>query len=91
MAQAENLGNTFISSDKINLIKMSGNPEIGQLLACLKQRLCDNMHSLRKIEEEQEAFALHYHDCTKLNATLQHLATQPQNHQNLEVKEKLLR
>ena len=91
VAQAENLGNTFISSDKINLIKMSGNPEIGQLLACLKQRLCDNMHSLRKIEEEQEAFALHYHDCTKLNATLQHLATQPQNHQNLEVKEKLLR
>ncbi|XP_029171422.1 signal transducer and activator of transcription 5B [Nylanderia fulva] len=87
VAQAENLGNTFVSNDK----KMPTNPEISHVLGFLKQRLCENMHSLRKIEEEQEAFALHYHECTKLNATLQHLNTQPQNHQNMDVKEKLLR
>ncbi|XP_066996363.1 signal transducer and activator of transcription 5B isoform X2 [Anabrus simplex] len=65
--------------------------EIAQQLDYLRRRTQETGEDLRKMEQEQEAFALQYHECTKLNAHLQHLQTQPKNQQNVELENKLRR
>nr|CAD7194181.1 unnamed protein product [Timema douglasi] len=67
------------------------NAEIAQQLDFLSRHTQETGGDLRKMEQEQEAFALQYHECTKLNAHLQHVQTLPQNQQNLEVETKLRR
>ncbi|GLG97418.1 Signal transducer and transcription activator [Gryllus bimaculatus] len=69
--------------------------EIAQQLDFLRRRTQETGEDLRKMEQEQESFALQYHECTKLNAHLQHLQTQgqtqPPSQQNIEVEKKLRR
>ncbi|KAK6639420.1 hypothetical protein RUM43_007693 [Polyplax serrata] len=65
--------------------------ELAQQLDILRRRTHDTAEDLRKMEQDQEAFALHYHECTKINAHLQHLQTQGQNPQNVELEKKLKR
>ena len=43
------------------------NAEIAQQLDYLRRRTQETGEDLRKMEQEQEAFALQYHECTKLN------------------------
>jgi len=90
--QVENaaLGRGGIVDPGLPLITDS-NAEIAQQLDYLRRRTQETGEDLRKMEQEQEAFALQYHECTKLNAHLQHLQTQPQNEQNVELERKLRR
>ena len=39
----------------------------------LRQRTQDTSEDLRRMEQEQEAFALEYHELTKIQANLTHL------------------
>ncbi|XP_059486030.1 signal transducer and activator of transcription 5B isoform X2 [Neocloeon triangulifer] len=77
------------------LLHPVGNPqdvvqaEINQQLEYLRLRTQKTGEECRRIEQEQEAFALQYHECTKLNAHLQHLGTLPRTPENLEMEEKL--
>lgn len=41
--------------------------ELAQQLDLLRRRTHDTAEDLRKMEQDQEAFALHYHECTKIN------------------------
>ena len=52
----------------------------------LRQRTQDTGEYLRRMEQEQEAFALEYHELTKIQANLAHLQSQPQSpqHQDFE-------
>ncbi|PNF23502.1 Signal transducer and activator of transcription 5B [Cryptotermes secundus] len=90
--QVENvaLGRGGIVAPGLSLIPDS-NAEIAQQLDYLRRRTQETGEDLRKMEQEQESFALQYHECTKLNAHLQHLQTQPQNQQNVELEKKLRR
>uniref|UniRef100_A0A0K8T940 Signal transducer and activator of transcription n=1 Tax=Lygus hesperus TaxID=30085 RepID=A0A0K8T940_LYGHE len=64
--------------------------EILQQIEVIRSRTQDTAEELRRMEQEQEAFALQYHECTKLNAHLSHLQNQPQtNPQNMELDKKL--
>ncbi|XP_071451764.1 signal transducer and activator of transcription 5B isoform X2 [Hetaerina americana] len=64
--------------------------EIAQQVEYLRRRTQDTGEDLRRMEQEQEAFALQYHECFKLKAHLQHLQTQLHNQPNLDL-EKLRR
>ncbi|KAF7994788.1 hypothetical protein HCN44_004260 [Aphidius gifuensis] len=65
--------------------------EIVQQVDALRQRTNETGEDLQHMSQEQEAFALTYHECTKINAHLNQLATHPQSQQNLESEQKLLR
>lgn len=45
--------------------------EIAQQVDLLRRRTTDTGQDLRKMEQEQEAFALHYHECTKSNGMVE--------------------
>ncbi|XP_076677869.1 signal transducer and transcription activator Stat92E isoform X2 [Andrena cerasifolii] len=92
VAQVENLGGALMSmtGGKVGLIS-DAVAEIAQHVESLRRRTQETGEDLRKMEQEQEAFAISYHECTKLNAHLQHLATQPQNQQNLDLEKKIRR
>ena len=49
------------------LLVPDSNAEIAQQLDFLRRRTQETGEDLRKMEQEQEAFALQYHECTKLN------------------------
>lgn len=73
--------------------------EIMSQLELFRTRTTETGEDLRKMEQEQEAFAIQYHECTKLNAHLTHLSSQnsqphmspQQTQQNKEVETKLRR
>lgn len=73
--------------------------EIMSQLDLFRSRTQETGEDLRKMEQEQEAFAIQYHECSKLTAHLSHLNSQnsqphmsPQQTQhNKEVETKLLR
>lgn len=44
--------------------------EIAQQIDVLRHRTTETMKLLRQMEQEQEGFALHYHECTKLNGSI---------------------
>ncbi|KZC10554.1 Signal transducer and activator of transcription 5B [Dufourea novaeangliae] len=92
VAQVENLGGALMSmaGGKVGLIS-DAVAEIAQHVESLRRRTQETGEDLRKMEQEQEAFAISYHECTKLNAHLQHLATQPQNQQNIDLEKKIRR
>lgn len=92
VAQVENLGGALIgmAGGKVGLIS-DAVAEIAQHVESLRRRTQETGEDLRKMEQEQEAFAISYHECTKLNAHLQHLATQAQNQQNLDIEKKIRR
>ncbi|GLV38891.1 Signal-transducer and activator of transcription protein at 92E [Carabus blaptoides fortunei] len=60
-------------------------------LELLRRHTQDSGEDLRRMEQEQESFALQYHECTKLNAHLQQLTTQPQSQQATTSEQKLIR
>ncbi|XP_029036779.1 signal transducer and transcription activator Stat92E isoform X1 [Osmia lignaria lignaria] len=92
VAQLENLGGALMTmaGGKVGLIS-DAVAEIAQHVESLRRRTQETGEDLRKMEQEQEAFAISYHECTKLNAHLQHLATQPQNQPNLDLEKKIRR
>ncbi|XP_026271411.1 signal transducer and activator of transcription 5B isoform X3 [Frankliniella occidentalis] len=65
--------------------------EIAQQIDVLRHRTSETGKLLRQMEQEQEGFALHYHECTKLNAHLQHLQSQQPNQQNVELEKAVSR
>lgn len=93
VAQVENLGGGLMSMAHGRVGLMVGNAvtEIAQQVEGLRHRTQETGEDLRKMEQEQEAFAISYHECTKLNAHLQHLATQTQSQQSLEAEKKIRR
>ncbi|XP_049786720.1 signal transducer and activator of transcription 5B isoform X3 [Schistocerca cancellata] len=67
------------------------NTEIAQQLDYLRRQTHETGEDLRRIEQEQEAFALQYHECTKVNAHLQHIQTQQRTPQIIEMEKKLMK
>ncbi|XP_034234971.1 signal transducer and activator of transcription 5B-like isoform X3 [Thrips palmi] len=65
--------------------------EIAQQVDVLRHRTTETGKLLRQMEQEQENFALHYHECTKLKAHLQHLQSQLINQQNIELEKTVRR
>lgn len=93
VSQIENLGGSILSMscEKVNTMIGDTITEISQQLDMLRRRMFDNGEDLRKLEQEQEAFALVYHECTKINASLQQLTTQPQTQHSVDAEKKLRR
>uniref|UniRef100_A0A0P4VTF2 Signal transducer and activator of transcription n=2 Tax=Scylla olivacea TaxID=85551 RepID=A0A0P4VTF2_SCYOL len=65
--------------------------EIVNELDILHRRTRETADILRQLEQEQESFALQYHDCTKINAHLSHIQSQEKSPQNREVEANLRR
>lgn len=92
VAQVENLGGLMnMAAGRVGLMVGDAVAEIAQQVEVLRRKTQETGEDLRKMEQEQEAFAISYHECTKLNAHLQHLATQPQNQQSLDLEKKIRR
>ncbi|KAG8033982.1 hypothetical protein G9C98_008463 [Cotesia typhae] len=93
VAQVENLGGALMSMAHGRVGMMVGDSvtEIAQQVEALRRRTQETGEDLRKMEQEQEAFAISYHECTKLNAHLQQLATHPQNQQSIDAEKKIRR
>ena len=90
VAQVDDLGGTMM----MNIVgdpMMVGDAatEIAQQFDSLRRGTQETDEDLRKMAQELEAFALSYHECTKINATLQHLSTQPHSQQNLEYEQRV--
>ncbi|KAJ8920971.1 hypothetical protein NQ315_015765 [Exocentrus adspersus] len=64
------------------------NAEVLHKIEILRSRTHSISEDLRRMEQEQEAFALQYHECTKINAALQQMSGQP-NPQSLATLQKL--
>ncbi|XP_043192536.1 signal transducer and activator of transcription 5B-like isoform X2 [Amphibalanus amphitrite] len=66
--------------------------EIIQQIQYLRQRVHDAGEDYEKMKQEQESFAIQYHECAKLNATLQHIQGQRgQNPLGVEQEKELKR
>ncbi|XP_050693053.1 signal transducer and activator of transcription 5B-like isoform X3 [Eriocheir sinensis] len=65
--------------------------EIVSELDILHRRTRETADELRQLEQEQESFALQYHDCTKINAHLSHIQSQEKTQQNREMEANLRR
>ena len=55
----------------------------------VRQRTQDTGEDLRRMEQEQEAFALEYHELTKIQANLAHLQSQPPSQQRQDFEKQL--
>ncbi|KAK2713763.1 signal transducer and activator of transcription 5B-like isoform X2 [Artemia franciscana] len=53
------------------------NLEITQQIETLRQRTQETGENLRQMEQEHEAFALEYHELTKVQASIQHVQNNP--------------
>lgn len=92
VSQVENLSGTLMNmAGNRNLMMGDSHAEIAQQLDSLRRRTQETGEDLRKMEQEQESFAIAYHECTKLNAHLQSISTQPQNQQTIEIEKKIRR
>lgn len=83
--QAENAGLDL--GGGMNLVAA----QIAQSLEELKTRTRQTAEDLRRLEQDQEDFALKYHDCTKINAHINHLSSQPKTNQTVETISNLRR
>ncbi|KAF5305641.1 hypothetical protein FQR65_LT18686 [Abscondita terminalis] len=54
---------------------------LNSLVLEIENKAEDTAEDLRRLEQEQEAFAIQYHECTKLSAHIQQLTAQPANPQ----------
>ncbi|XP_043290168.1 signal transducer and activator of transcription 5B [Venturia canescens] len=93
VAQVENLEGALMSMahGRVGLMVGDAVAEIAQQVEALRRRTQETSEDLRKMAQEQEAFAISYHECTKLNAHLQHLATQQQSQQSQDAEKKIRR
>lgn len=76
---------------RVGMMMCDSAAEIAQQLDSLKRSTQITGEELRKMEQEQESFAIAYHDCTKLNAHLQNLTNQPHTPHNIELEKKFRR
>ncbi|VEN37707.1 unnamed protein product [Callosobruchus maculatus] len=60
-----------------NMIISNSGAEVMHKIDILRNRTQSTAEELRRMEQEQEAFAIQYHECTKINAHLSSVATQP--------------
>ncbi|XP_022902294.1 signal transducer and activator of transcription 5B isoform X2 [Onthophagus taurus] len=61
-----------------HMLMSNSGVEILQQLDVLRHKTQETGEKVRSMESEQEAFALHYHECTKINAQIQeHQSQQP--------------
>lgn len=65
--------------------------EVLHKIDILRRRTQETADDLRRMEQEQEAFTIQYHECTKLNATIQQLNTQASTPQNQQALQKITR
>lgn len=93
VAQIENIGGALMNmaGGRVGLMVGDAVAEIAQQVEGLRRRTQETGEDLRRMEQEQEAFAISYHECTKLNTHLQHLATQAQSQQSLDLEKKIRR
>jgi signal transducer and activator of transcription 5B len=93
VSQIESLGGTLMdmAGSRVGLMIGDAMAEIAQQLDALRRRTQETGEDLRKMEQEQESFAISYHECTKLNAHLQNIATQPQTQQCIDIEKKIRR
>ncbi|KAI4481547.1 hypothetical protein M0802_013958 [Mischocyttarus mexicanus] len=92
VAQLENLGGVMnMTASRVGLMVGDSVAEIAQQVEVIRRKTQENGEELRKMEQEQEAFAISYHECTKINAHLQHLATQPKNQHISDLEAKVRR
>ncbi|CAH1960095.1 unnamed protein product [Acanthoscelides obtectus] len=70
-ASGENLGGLP------NMVITNSGAEVMHKIDILRNRTQSTAEELRRMEQEQEAFAIQYHECTKINAHLSSGATQP--------------
>ncbi|XP_032786524.2 signal transducer and activator of transcription 5B isoform X1 [Daphnia magna] len=85
--QAENMSLGMSSNPAALLPDASG--EILQQLDILRQRTQETSEDLRRMEQEQEAFALEYHELTKIQANLTHLQNQAPSQQKNDFEKQL--
>ncbi|XP_044268459.1 signal transducer and activator of transcription 5B isoform X2 [Tribolium madens] len=75
-----------------NLVISNSGTEVLHKIDILRRRTQDTADDLRRMEQEQESFALQYHECTKINAHIQQLSSQqPTNAQTTATVQKLTR
>lgn len=93
VAQVEgsNGGSQNMPNSRVSLMIGDSVAEIAQQIETLHQRTNETNEDCQHLLQEQEAFALTYHECTKINAHLNQLATHPQSQHNVESEQKLLR
>ena len=88
VSQFENLSiSSEYTGSRVGLVGDFVKAEIDQQLHILSHKTKETNEDLTKMSQEQESFALIYHECTKLNAQLQSIAqTQPQQCVEYEMK-----
>ncbi|XP_019864878.1 signal transducer and activator of transcription 5B isoform X2 [Aethina tumida] len=74
-----------------NLMISNIGTEVQRKIADLRNRTQETAEDLRKMGQEVESFALQYHECTKVNASLQHLSSQATNPTTQATMQKLQR
>lgn len=72
-----------------NLVTNGSSAEVIHKLEILKTRTRDTAEDLRRLEQEQEAFAIQYHECTKLSAHIQQLSAQQSSPQTTATIQKI--
>ncbi|XP_044727271.1 signal transducer and activator of transcription 5B [Chrysoperla carnea] len=65
----------------LGAIPRADDVELIQQLNVLKQRTSESSDDLKRIDEETEAFALLYHECTKIGAMLEHISNSTKTQQ----------
>lgn len=78
-----------MSGNNVAVLLTDASSEILQQLDMLRKRTQETGEDLRRMEQEQEAFALEYHELTKIQANLTHLQTQAPSQQRQEFEKQL--
>lgn len=93
VTQNENINGILpnIAHGRSSLMVGDAIAEISQQVDALRRCTSETNEDLRRMEQDQETFHITYHECTKINAHLQQLATIPQNQQNIENEKKIRR
>lgn len=93
MAEVESFGGSLMNMmpSSSRLMVADSATDIAHQVEILRRRTQETADALGQMAQDQEAFALGYHECTKVTAHLQHLATQPPMQQNIELEKKLRR
>ncbi|XP_014225592.1 signal transducer and activator of transcription 5B isoform X2 [Trichogramma pretiosum] len=80
-----------IPGNRAGLVAGDSMAEIAHQIDLLRRKTQETSEEVRKLENDQESFAISYHECTKLNAHLQNITTQPQTPQTMEIEKKIRR
>ncbi|XP_017772136.1 PREDICTED: signal transducer and activator of transcription 5B isoform X2 [Nicrophorus vespilloides] len=75
------LGSEALGMSNIASANSSG-VDVMHKVDVLRRRTQETSEDLRRLEQDQEAFAIQYHECTKMNAHIQQLSNTPSNQQS---------